>query len=95
MVDSIIIAGLTIAITNVIKVNWPYLKTAAGKTVLPLIALAISAILMVTNAAVFGGMPVKTALANGIEIGAIITGIYSMGKKHLEKDDGGNTNADS
>lgn len=90
MIDGVIIVGLTMSITQIVK--W-YLKRVmhedlVGK-VIPIEVLLLAGVLNVVNAAVFAQDPdLIGALAEGIRLGAIAGGIYSMGKKYLEKPEG-------
>lgn len=83
MLDSFIIVGLTMVIVGVIKTYEPF-KTTRGKLYIPLIVFAVAAVLNVANAFVFGG-EILTSLKDGFVLGAGAGGVYSMGKKQMEK----------
>lgn len=90
MIDGVIVVGLTMSITQIVK--W-YLKKVmqedfVGK-IIPIEVLLLAGVLNVVNAAVFAQDPdLIGALAEGIRLGAMAGGIYSMGKKYLEKPEG-------
>jgi hypothetical protein len=86
MLDEIVIIGVTMVIAQLIK-GW--LKRRFGEEVahqiIPLVVLAISGGLNVLNAWIFGlgAIPLLHALAEGIKLGAMAGGVYSMGKATL------------
>lgn len=83
MLDSYIIVGLTMVIVGIIK-SYDLFKTVKGKLYIPLIVFGVAGILNVTNALVFGG-DLLESLKDGLMLGAAAGGIYSMGKKAMEK----------
>jgi hypothetical protein len=83
MLDSFIIVGLTMVIVGIIKTA-KGLKTPTGKLYVPLIVFVTAAVLNVVNALVFSG-EVMPALKDGFILGAAAGGIYSMGKKQMDK----------
>lgn len=83
MLDSFIIVGLTTVVVNVVKTFAPF-KTTRGKLYIPLLVFGVAAILNVLNALTFGG-DLLTALRDGFILGAAAGGIYSMGKKQIDK----------
>jgi len=83
MLDSFIIVGLTMVIVNIFKTYEPF-KTKRGKLYIPLLVFVTAALLNVLNALIFGG-ELLTALRDGFILGAAAGGIYSMGKKQMEK----------
>jgi hypothetical protein len=84
MLDSYIIIGAVIAIVAIAK-TFPPFKTVQGKLTIPLLVFAIAGALNVLNAAVFGGMALMIALKEGLTLGAVAGGLYSMGKDYLNK----------
>jgi hypothetical protein len=83
MLDSFIIVGLTMVIVGIIKSYKPF-KTARGKLYIPLLVFFTAAALNVLNAIVFGG-DLLAALNLGFVLGAVSSGIYSMGKQQMDK----------
>jgi hypothetical protein len=83
MLDSYLIVGLTMIIVSIIK-TWKPLKTVPGKLYIPLFVFGVAGALNVANALVFGG-DLLSALKDGLMLGAAAGGIYSMGKKAMEK----------
>ncbi len=83
MLESYIIVGLTMIIVGIIKTFKPF-TTARGKLCVPLLVFVVSGLLNVLNAGVFGGVLLK-ALNDGLVLGAISGGLYSMGKAAIEK----------
>ena len=86
MLDNIVVVGLTMIFVQLLK--GPLRRWAGedlGHQLTPLIVLAISGGLNVLNAYHFGlGMvPLTSALAEGIKLGAMSGGVYSMGKAAL------------
>lgn len=85
MLDDIIIIGIVMAITELVK---RYLKQAiCPETVtqlVPLLVLGLAGGLQVTNAAVFTpGANLVEALGQGLTLGAMAGGIYGLGKAAL------------
>lgn len=83
MLDSFIIVGLTMVIVNFAK-TFDAFGARRGKLLIPLLVFFVAAALNVVNALVFGGA-VLPALKDGFILGASAGGIYSMGKKQMEK----------
>lgn len=83
MLDSYIIVGMVMVIVSVLK-TYTLFKTLRGKLVIPLLVFGVAGLLNVTNAVVFGG-DIMPALKDGFVLGAAAGGIYSMGKKAMEK----------
>ena len=86
MLDDIVVVGLTMIFVQLLK--GPVRKWVGedlGHQVTPLVVLALAGGLNVLNAYLFGlGMvPLTSALAEGIKLGAMSGGIYSMGKAAL------------
>lgn len=86
MLDEIVIIGVTMVFAQIIKA---WLRRRLGDELshqlIPLVVLALAGGLNVLNAYVFGlGMvPLLHALAEGIKLGAMAGGVYSMGKATL------------
>jgi hypothetical protein len=74
---------MVMVIVSVFK-TYPPFKTSRGKLVVPLLVFGVAGILNVINAVVFGGN-ILQALKDGFILGAAAGGIYSMGKKAMEK----------
>jgi hypothetical protein len=89
MLDEIVVIGVTMIITQLFK-GWlrPRIGDELCRQVAPLIVLALAGGLNVLNAMVFGyGMvPLLHSLAEGIKLGAMAGGVYSMGKAALGMD---------
>jgi hypothetical protein len=83
MLSEFIVAGLTITIVNIFKEQFPNMK----KSILPLPVFIIAGALNTANAVVFSGGEVDAiqGLSQGLVIGALSSGIYSMGKSALKK----------
>ncbi len=87
MLEDIIVIGLVMAIVEIVKRG---LKRVCDeelvKQLVPLIVLALAGGLNVANAAVFAPeVPLLEALAQGIVLGAVAGGVYSLGKAALGK----------
>lgn len=87
MLEDIIIVGIVMGLTQIIKYA---LKQSVDDELLtqllPLIVLALAGALNVANALVFAPeVAVTDALAQGLTHGAIAGGVYSMGKAALGK----------
>jgi len=85
MLDSFIVIGLVMVIVDFLKTFWPF-TTKRGKLLISLLVFAVAGTLNVINAAVFGGA-ILSALKEGFVIGAVASGIYSMGKAAMSKTD--------
>jgi hypothetical protein len=86
VLDDIVVVGLTMIIVQLIKRplrGW--LGDDLGRQLTPLVVLGLAGGLNVLNAYVFGlGMvPLTSALAEGIKLGAMSGGVYSMGRAAL------------
>lgn len=86
MLESYIIIGLTIAIVEIFK-TFEALKTKRGKLFIPIIVFALAGAFNVANAYVFGGMTLLIALNQGLVLGAVAGGLYSMGQTYLNRDE--------
>ena len=87
MLEDIIIVGIVMSATELIKY---LLKKRVNEDVvtqiIPLIVLLLAGLLNVLNAKIFApDMPVTQALAQGLTLGAIAGGVYSLGKAALGK----------
>lgn len=86
MLDEVVIIGVTMVLAQIIK---PCLRRKFGDgvchQVISLVVLGISGGLNVLNAWAFGfgTIPLLHALAEGIKLGAVAGGVYSMGKATL------------
>jgi transcriptional regulator GlxA family with amidase domain len=87
MLEDIIIVGITMAVSELVK--GVLKKSVAEDTVkqlIPLIVLGLAGALNVANAAVFApDIPLVQALGQGIALGAVAGGVYSLGKAGLGK----------
>ncbi|OGS69486.1 MAG: hypothetical protein A2Y96_02795 [Firmicutes bacterium RBG_13_65_8] len=86
MLDDIVVVGLTMIIVQLLKrplKRW--VGDDLGHQLTPLVVLGLAGGLNVLNAYLFGlGMaPLTSALAEGIKLGAMSGGIYSMGRAAL------------
>jgi hypothetical protein len=84
MLESYIVIGFVIAVVEIIKTR-PWFKTEVGDLCVPLLVFVIAGIANVANAFVFGGTDLLSALKDGLTLGAISGGLYSMGKTYLDK----------
>jgi len=83
MLSEFIVAGLTITIVNIVKEQFVNMK----KSILPLIVFVVAGALNTANAVIFSGGEVEAiqGLSQGLVIGALSSGIYSMGKSALNQ----------
>lgn len=84
MLESYIIIGLVIAIVEIFK-TLAFFKTETGKLFIPLLVFIFAGGINVLSAAVFGGTPLLNALSDGLTLGAVAGGLYSMGQTYLNK----------
>ena len=84
MLESYIVIGFVIAIVEIIK-TLPWFKTEVGNLCIPILVILIAGLANVINAFVFGDLNVLIALKDGLTLGAISGGLYSMGKTYLDK----------
>jgi hypothetical protein len=87
MLEDIIIIGIVMAVVEIVK---HLLKKRVNEDLvtqlLPLIVLALAGGLNVLNAKVFApDVPFTEALSQGLTLGAIAGGVYSLGKAALGK----------
>lgn len=82
MLDSFIIVGLTMVLVTIVKSFKPF-DSDIGKKCVPLLVFGIAGTLNVLNAVVFSGSLLE-ALNQGLVLGAVSGGIYSMGKAALD-----------
>jgi len=87
MLEDIIIIGIVMAVVEIVKhLLKKWLNEDLVTQLLPLIVLGLAGGLNVVNAKVFApDMPVTEALAQGLTLGAIAGGVYSLGKAALGK----------
>ena len=82
--EDFLIAGIVVAIAEIAKrILKQRIDADTVTQLMPLVVLLLAGGANVVNAAVFDGMPLVTALAEGIRLGAMAGGIYSMGKAAL------------
>lgn len=84
MLESYIVIGFVIAVVEIIK-TLPWFKTDVGNLCVPLLVFLIAGLANIVNAFVFGDINVLVALKDGLTLGAISGGLYSMGKTYLDK----------
>lgn len=85
MLEDIIIVCIVMVMSQIIK-QWlrARLGEELGTQLIPLVVIALAGLLNVANAAVFAPeSSLVEALGEGIKLGAIAGGIYSMGKAAL------------
>jgi hypothetical protein len=84
--DDVVIVGLTMAVAELLKgLMRRRLGAELAKQLIPLVVLGLAGGLNVLNVAVFGPLviPLLHALAEGLKLGAIAGGVYSLGKAAL------------
>lgn len=84
MLESYIIIGLTIALVEIIK-TFTWFSTPRGKLTVPILVFLVAGGLNVLNAFVFSGIALIIALKDGLTLGAVAGGLYSMGQTYLTK----------
>lgn len=87
MLEDMVIIGIVMAVTEIIKY---FLKERMAeelvKQLIPLVVLALAGALNVVNALVFApDTSVVQALGQGVTLGAVAGGVYSLGKAALGK----------
>ncbi len=87
MLEDIIIVGIVMAVTEILKhLLKKWLNEDLVTQLLPLIVLALAGGLNVLNARIFAPeVGVTEALSQGLTLGAIAGGVYSLGKAALGK----------
>ena len=87
MLEDIIIVGIVMAVTEILKhLLKKWVNEDLVTQLLPLIVLALAGALNVLNARVFAPeVGVTEALSQGLTLGAIAGGVYSLGKAALGK----------
>lgn len=87
MLEDIIIIGIVMAVVEIVKhLLKKWVSEDLVTQLLPLIVLASAGALNVLNARVFApDVPVTEALSQGLTLGAIAGGVYSLGKAALGK----------
>lgn len=87
MLEDIIVIGVVMALTEIVKRGLQRsLCPELVKQLIPLVVLGLAGGLQVANAAVFApGASLTEALGQGLTLGAMAGGIYSMGKAALGK----------
>jgi len=87
MLEDIIIVGIVMAVTEILKhLLKKWVNEDLVTQLLPLIVLALAGGLNVLNAKVFApDVPFTEALSQGLTLGAIAGGVYSLGKAALGK----------
>jgi len=84
MLESYIVIGLVIALVEIIK-TFSWFDTPRGKLTVPILVFLVAGGLNVLNALIFGGMDLLIALKDGLTLGAVAGGLYSMGQTYLNK----------
>jgi len=89
MLEPLIIMGMVMAITEIIKAGIPENKRVAAKRIMPFIIILLGAGLNMLNAGIFGDgfilQNLKDAAKEGINFSALAAGIYGLGKSALGK----------
>ena len=87
MLDDIIIIGIVMAVAEILKgLLKRTMDEGVAKQLLPLLVLGLAGGLQVANAAVFApGASLTEALGQGLTLGAMAGGVYSLGKAALGK----------
>ena len=87
MLEDIVIIGTVMAVTEIIKhLLKKWIKEELVTQIIPLIVLILAGCLNLANAKIFApDTPATEALAQGLTLGAIAGGVYSMGKAALGK----------
>lgn len=87
MLEDIIIIGIVMAVVEIIKhLLKKWIKDELVTQIIPLIVLVLAGCLNVANAKICApDTPTTQALAQGLTLGAIAGGVYSMGKAALGK----------
>ena len=87
MLEDMIIIGIVMAVTEILKhLLKKWVNEDLVTQLLPLIVLALAGGLNVLNARVFAPeVGVTEALSQGLTLGAIAGGVYSLGKAALGK----------
>lgn len=85
MLEDVVIIGIVMALTELIKGKLKRVLTEATATkLLPLIVFVLAGGLNIANAALFAPeIPWTTAFRDGLVLGALAGGIYSLGKAAL------------
>lgn len=84
MLESYIVIGFVIALVEIIKTH-KFFKTEVGDLCIPILVFVIAGLANVLNAIVFGDINILIALKDGLVLGAISGGLYSMGKTYLDR----------
>jgi hypothetical protein len=87
MLEDIIIIGIVMAVTEILKhLLKKWVNEDLVTQLLPLIVLALAGALNVLNARIFApDMSLTEALSQGLTLGALAGGVYSLGKAALGK----------
>lgn len=84
MLESYIVIGLVIAVVEMIKLH-PKMKTELGGLFIPILVFTMAGAFNVLNAFIFGEIALIEALKDGLVLGAVAGGLYSMGKAYMDK----------
>jgi hypothetical protein len=88
MLEDIIVIGIVMGATELVKraMKKAQVEDEAVTQVTPFVVITLAGAAQVANAAVFGAdIPWQEALKQGLTLGAISGGIYSLGKAALGK----------
>lgn len=84
MLENYIIIGFVVAVVEIIKTH-KWFETKKGNYFIPILVFLIAGLANLANALVFGDVDMLTALKDGLTLGAVSGGLYSMGKTYLDK----------
>lgn len=84
MLESYIVIGLVIALVEIVK-TFAWFDTPRGKLTVPILVFLVAGGANILNAFIFGGMALIIALKDGLTLGAVAGGLYSMGQTYLNK----------
>lgn len=82
--DNYIVIGLVIATIEIIK-TFPIMKTQRGKLFVPILVFIAAGLFNTANGVLFNNANAMIALKEGLYLGAISGGLYSMGQTYLDK----------
>lgn len=87
MLSEIIIIGLVMTVTEIVKEISHFDDKDYKAFIYPLLVFFLGGFFNVLNAQIFGGMELIQALQEGLILGASAGGIYSLGKEFISKEE--------